>query len=429
MACCIRYQGNKTSDWTPSNNDVQKQIADAVAKADAAKAQADNAKIEADKAKAEADKANQKIADISNDDLLTVSEKPDVLKEWQQIQGEKSYVEQQAATYGISSAPYTAAFTALQTYLTPLLANMAVDTAIVGATFRLNFKNYYDAKIALLKLVTDAAKGLADQAKSAADAAKATAEAAKLAADQAKATADAAQAKADQAKIDAESALNKIGIIVNDGILDTSEKPAILKEIRQIDIEKPIISSQADVYGIDNSSYLAWYNNLISDVAPLLTDMSVNSPIDRNAFINSFTKYYEQREYLLKLISERAKLLANNAQDSANNAQTAANAAKAQADAAKAQADAAKAMIDIVVNDGILDRSEKPAVRKELAQIKAEYPHIINNASYYAIDYGTYVAATNQVINYVEPILAKSPTTPPPRAIINDFLLKLTFLQ
>ncbi|MEK4008326.1 DUF7359 domain-containing protein [Paenibacillus sp. FSL H3-0333] len=110
--------------------------------------------------------ANAKLAEIAADDKLTPIEKSSTKLEWDVIVSEKSTIESQATTYGITTAKttYTTAYNTLSSYITPLLANLSVTSDIVGTTFRTNFKNYYDAKTTLLKGISDAAKSLADNA-------------------------------------------------------------------------------------------------------------------------------------------------------------------------------------------------------------------------------------------------------------------------
>ena len=140
--------GNKATDWTPAPEDV-----------DSAISTAQNS----------ANTANNLLAEISNDNILTPSEKQSTKKEWDIIVGEKSVVESQATTLGLSATSYVNAYDSLSLYITPLLTNLTVNSTIVGVDFRENFKNYYNAKIALLKAVTDKLKSNTDAISNALD--------------------------------------------------------------------------------------------------------------------------------------------------------------------------------------------------------------------------------------------------------------------
>lgn len=121
---------------------------------------AQQAQSAADTASANATIANQRIADISNDNLLTPGEKQQLQLQWVQVQGEYPIKVSQAANYSVSTSAYTSAYNALSSYITPLLSNLNTTTAITGATLRANWKAYTDAAVDLSKAVTDAAKAL-----------------------------------------------------------------------------------------------------------------------------------------------------------------------------------------------------------------------------------------------------------------------------
>lgn len=146
-----------------------------------------------------ANTANSILSDIANDNILMPAEKQDVLKEWQVIQGERPIIVAQAGSYSITTATYDSAYNSLNSYITPLLANMNVNSAIDGTVFRATFKAYYDAKVALLKAISDRSKQLAD-------AAQTTANGAQTAATGAQNAADAAQLSANTAKTIANNA-------------------------------------------------------------------------------------------------------------------------------------------------------------------------------------------------------------------------------
>ncbi len=112
--------------------------------------------------------AYAQLADISDDDKLTPNDKQTTKKEWDIIVSEKPTIEAQAATYGITTEKtnYVNAYNALNTYITPLLSSLTTTSNIVGTTFREKIKTYYDAKTSLLKVITDGAKTIADNAQS-----------------------------------------------------------------------------------------------------------------------------------------------------------------------------------------------------------------------------------------------------------------------
>ena len=385
-------KGNKATDWTLSDADVQKEI-------NAAQTAADNAKAAADKAQTDANSANKLLADIADDDLLTPDEKQDILKEWQIIQGEYPTITAQAATYGVSSSDYTSKYNALSTYITPLLSNMTINSAIVGTTFRATFKAYYDAKIALLKTVTDKAKTLADNAQT-------TANAAQTAADNAKAAADKAQT-------DANSANKLLADIADDNLLTVSEKQDTLKEWQIIQGDYPTITAQAATYGVSSSDYTIKYNSLNNYITPLLANMGVDSVIVGATFRLSFKNYYDAKITLLKAITDKAKALADNAQTTANAAQTAAANAKAAAD--KAQTDAnnaqssantANSLLADIANDNKFDPSEKQSIKKEWDAIVSEYTKNITQASIFGVSSTIYTNAYNALNTYITPLLS-----------------------
>ncbi|CAD0299857.1 Glycerophosphoryl diester phosphodiesterase (EC, phage variant [Enterococcus phage 163] len=122
-----------------------------------------------DKAQADANKANQSIADLSNDNLVTPNEKLDLKKEWEIIVAEKPKNDAQADKFGVNKTTYGTAYNALNTYLTPILANLTTNSAIVGQTMRDTFKTYYTARTDLLNAIASKAKDLADNAQNTAD--------------------------------------------------------------------------------------------------------------------------------------------------------------------------------------------------------------------------------------------------------------------
>ncbi|HAT3991261.1 TPA: DUF1542 domain-containing protein [Elizabethkingia anophelis] len=152
----ILVKGNRlVNDWTPSANDINNEIT-------VAKQNATNAQNTANTAVNNAAIANQRLADIANDNKLTPEEKSDTIKEWDIIADEYLKLIPQANTYGVDTNAYTGAKNALSSYLISISYNNLNTTSdINGTEFRQKFRDYYDAKVSLLKAISDAAKSYA----------------------------------------------------------------------------------------------------------------------------------------------------------------------------------------------------------------------------------------------------------------------------
>ena len=170
-----------------------------------AEAAADAAK----KAQTDANSANALLSDIANDNKLTPQEKQQAKKEWDAIVAEEPLNEASAKNYGIDTTKYTDAYNKLESYLKPLLENLANTSDIKGSTFRNVFNVYYTERTNLLNAISSKAKQLADNAQT---------------------KADAANTLATQAKSAATAAQSAIDAMNNDAIFDVTEKQAIRTE-------------------------------------------------------------------------------------------------------------------------------------------------------------------------------------------------------
>jgi len=127
-------------------------------------------------AKAIADAAKLDIDKMADDGKFSPVEKVRKRAEWDAIISEKAFLEAQATSYGITTekTTYTNAAIALRIYLnggtgtgwttsiplwlsTSLTDGLTVFTTIVANDFRTNWKNYYDAKLALQNKFPDTA--------------------------------------------------------------------------------------------------------------------------------------------------------------------------------------------------------------------------------------------------------------------------------
>ena len=434
--------GIRSTPWKKSDIDIQEDINNVADKlSDDIKEVQDNAnKAQADATKAQSDatKANQAIADLSNDNLATPNEKLDLKKEWETIVAEKPKNDAQADKFGVSKVAYGTAYTALDTYLKPILASLTTNSAIVGQTMRDTFKAYYTARTDLLNAVATKAKDLADTAQSGVEQVKAKAE---------KAQADATKAQQDASKAqqDATKANQAITDLSNDNLVTPNEKLDLKKEWEIIVAEKSKNDAQADKFGVSKTTYGTAYSALSTYLSPILTDLTTNSTIVGQTMRNTFTTYYSARTDLLNAIATKAKELADKAQSDANNAGIKADnaqtsASKAQADATKAQQDANKAQesankaqsdatsaqtnatkaqqdankanqsIADLSNDNLVTPNEKLDLKKEWEIIVAE--KVINDAQAdkFGVSKVAYGTAYTALSNYITPILTNLTT-------------------
>ncbi|MCI7071276.1 MAG: DUF1542 domain-containing protein [Bacteroides pyogenes] len=130
-------KGNKPTSIQPAPEDFEARVADA---------------------KSEADKANALLSDIANDSKLTPTEKREASREWEEIKIERSKNIELANKYKASKTAYENAYNALNSYITPLLADTSATSEISKTEFTNKFKAYYEAREALLVEVQEKVK-------------------------------------------------------------------------------------------------------------------------------------------------------------------------------------------------------------------------------------------------------------------------------
>lgn len=135
---------------------------------------ANNALANAATAQDAANDANDALTNLASDGILSPSEKPSVVQNYNVIIDEQAGIDAQATAYGITTTKtaYDSAITTLTSYLGTLTGWNTVpgsDVAINGNTFRVNFASVYTAKQALLNAIAAKAKVLASDAQARAD--------------------------------------------------------------------------------------------------------------------------------------------------------------------------------------------------------------------------------------------------------------------
>lgn len=126
--------GNVPTEWNPSLNDINNLVANAETLAQSA--------------------LNQ-ISNLINDDLLSVSEKHQLLPEWERIKAEYQSNYFLATSILIGTTDYTAAYNDLFNYLNPIISNLSTDSIINGEALRLKFKAYYQRNSQLIEAINN----------------------------------------------------------------------------------------------------------------------------------------------------------------------------------------------------------------------------------------------------------------------------------
>lgn len=103
------------------------------------------------------------LNNIASDSVLSKGEKSAVIKEWETIEAEDQSLIDAAAVVGVSSVTYATAKAVLSSYLVSInYSDTTTDTAITNTEFRAKFADYYAAKTALMKAISDAASAMAN---------------------------------------------------------------------------------------------------------------------------------------------------------------------------------------------------------------------------------------------------------------------------
>ena len=305
---------------------------DAKQAANGAKETADDAKKRADDARKVADDATGKLNDISSDGKLTPLEKQQLKLVWDEVAKTHTELIKRAASYSVSTTAYLPTYNALNTYITPLLSNMAATSNVVRSTFQSNFANHYEARAVLGSSIATKAKTLSDDAKQAAVDAQSTADGAGVAASNAKKAADDARKVADDAT-------GKLSDIAADGKLTPLEKQQLKLVWDEITKTHTELAKQATSYGLALTTYTPTYTALNTYVTPLLSNTTVTSNIVRSTFQTNFSNHYAARATLANQISVKAKTLADAAKKAADDAQKRADDSFELAGGAKAAID------------------------------------------------------------------------------------------
>ena len=228
--------------------------------------------------------------------------------------------------------------------------------------------------------------------------------------DAAQKAAQEAASKAANAEKTANDAKDRLNKWADDGFISPAEKLSLIQEGQDLKAEKLEIVNDATKYTIDTTSYIAAYNDYLTQLQYYTQAEPENIEV-LPAFEQAQTKYYTQRTAILNAISAKAKELVDAANATADAAKKAADAAKTAADAAKINADKANSLLADIANDNKLTAQEKQQTKKEWDVIVSEKPKNDASADKYSVSKTSYGNAYNALSSYITPLLSSLNTT------------------
>ena len=274
-------------------------------------------------AQSTADSARERVLSYDDDAILSRTEKRALIVDSQQLENAYQAIVTSATSAGVSFAGLTAlraAYLSFLTTITPLWNDTNSDSPIVRTSLDTAVNNYAGGIADLRTLIEQTIKSLADQGVTNAATAQTTA--------------NAAQTQATQASVDAADAQQRVQNIVTDGLLDRSEKPAVVQQYSAILAEQSGIETQATAFAIttEKTAYtnaIAALTAYLTGLTPAYNNYSVDTAIVRATFNTNFNAVYAAKQALLNKIAAVAKQAADTAQASADNALTQSLAAAA----------------------------------------------------------------------------------------------------
>lgn len=228
--------------------------------------------------------------------------------------------------------------------------------------------------------------------------------------DAAQKAAQEAASKAANAEKTANDAKDRLNKWADDGFISPAEKLSLIQEGQDLKAEKLEIVNDATKYTIDTTSYIAAYNDYLTQLQYYTQAEPENIEV-LPAFEQAQTKYYTQRTAILNAISAKAKELVDATNATADAAKKAADAAKTTADAAKINADKANSLLADIANDNKLTAQEKQQTKKEWDVIVSEKPKNDASADKYGVSKTNYGNAYNALSSYITPLLSSLNTT------------------
>lgn len=98
-------------------------------------------------------------------------------------------------------------------------------------------------------------------------------------------------------------ALQQLTDLATDSVITPAEKVALKDEMANIKVDYSTVRAQATVVSCSTTSFDAAYSTLLAYTNNILSNMSVNSSVDKTVYNDNFTAYYTDRTTLLQAIN------------------------------------------------------------------------------------------------------------------------------
>lgn len=230
----------------------------------------------------------------------------------------------------------------------------------------------------------------------------------------------------------ANNALAKLEDMADDGVITPVEKLQMQTFWRELTADYAVIVAQAEAAEVSHTTLTSNFNTIAGIISPILDDMNSNSTVDRTAFNNAISTYYNNRAKLLKALTDKKSTVYVTANASTyppttyrsgdlwftlndykvklcihncTNKTFAASDWRSAGYTDDTAANDALTQLEALADDSILTPSEKLSLQSEMGNINADFVATSGKATAMGVNTSAYETAFNALVAYVNPLL------------------------
>lgn len=316
--------------------------------------------------------AQNMLDDMLDDNKIDKTEKVRLRKELDEISVQHTTNVALANDYGLPTVDIQNAFNNLSEYLIDVIIIYSDETKVLGENDRTNlnayFANWYQENTKLLNnisyiIATDVVVDLST----------------------------AISTKIDDALADAAESKALVADIMDDGVIDPSEKTRLKQQFSEIQTQHAQNREHAVILDVE-PQYIQDFDNALQHLEGVLVNtccINTNEStrnVDRTILNGAFNDWHSCNVILLNKISDK--------QASNKTAEMQQEVNKMIEDASNAQA-ATQALVDAILDDNTIDPSEKTRLKLQFAEITTSYNDLIELCNNNNIQYIDYILLTN----------------------------------